>query len=164
MLRRELFRSLNPSVDTFTHVGENACKEDLGLSDDDLAVLAKRGDLHARNRLWESSLELTHVYLCRLRAVRKFDLLEIKAEVSAAFPTILERYNPRFAKRGWGKYLKQALYHACLEALRTQDPLGLRPRAKRPYPKFQHLGDAPHHVIQEGICAIDRGYLQQASS
>lgn len=129
----------------------------------DIAAMARHGDKEAVNVLWLSVIDqvdrIVGLFTRRYQWIVHDDL---RQEILCGFPKILARYDP---KKGtiWDKYCYFSFYRACQDALRREDPLGIKFPQKKQYPAFVSLENihsnrlALESTILEGICRIDRG-------
>lgn len=136
----------------------------VGLHEDHLAVLARYGDRDAAKLLWELSIpqvgRVTHSFAARYPWINHNDLTQ---DVLADFPKFLKRYDPTKA-HSWNKFLYFTIYHAAQDALRKEDPLGVRIPQKKPYPAWRRLSDLADDpyilegVVLDGLTNLDKNY------
>jgi hypothetical protein len=145
------------------------------LSDNDIALLARFGDDEAFAALWQRSIaiaeKVTHKFANKYDWINQDDLTQ---SVLAEFPKIINRYKPNHPKQvGIRQYLYFAFYRATQDALRKEDPLGIRiPQKNKTYPKWSHLSTVERKVdsgrrggrlgieglVLDGMNRIDRGF------
>lgn len=136
----------------------------IGLHEDHLAVMARHGDREAIKLLWELSVpqvaRVTHGFAARYPWINHSDLSQ---DVLADFPKFIQRYDPTKA-HSWNKFFYFTIYHAAQDALRKEDPLGVRIPQKKPYPAWRRLSDLADDpyilegVVLDGLDNLDRNY------
>lgn len=143
-------------------------KELSELTEEKIAILAKRGDEKAIAYLWEGAMpraeKIASSFCARYPWLDRDDLSQ---SILAEFPKLLRRYKPELS-RGWAKYLYHTLYRATQDVLRAEDPLGINYPHKRHYPSWCRLSELFHGETLEdeincGLHRLDRGQTMNLS-
>lgn len=135
------------------------------LPPDDAALIAHFGDDEATQFLWRQATikveRIAGLFVRRYSWISHEDLCQ---EALIVFPKILARYNPAKGT-SWDKYLYFSVYRACQDALRREDPLGVRIPQKSRYPSWRRLSEISESnallegIVLDGINKIDRGEI-----
>ena len=137
------------------------------LGEDETALLSHFGDTEAFNILWAASIpqveRIAGLFVRRYPWISHEDLVQT---VLCDFPKLVSRYDPEKARTRnitWNKYLYFAFYRAAQDALRREDPLGVKIPQKARYPSWRRFSELTSSqalleaIVIDGLDKIDRG-------
>ena len=141
------------------------------LADEDVILLAKYGDDEAIAYLWTKTIPQVNK-ICGLfsRKYAWIDHDDLSQEVMLKIPAFFSRYRPESGTLV-NKYLYFCIYRCAQDALRRNDPLGMKFPQRKPHPQYIPLSDLwgdgeidrttrclTDASISKGAENIDRGY------